>query len=220
MLRRATALTALALAAGLAPAVPRADDVPQPPPGFTALFNGKNLKGWTALNGSLKKWSVKDGTIRSGGGGGWLMTKKEYTDFDLHLEYKLPVAGNSGVAVHAPMKGDPAYQGIEIQIIDDEWHEKHLKGFRDVQHMGSIYGVVPPSKKAQKPIGEWNQMEVRSQGRRLSVAVNGVTIVDANLDDLKDHYKAHPGLARTKGHLGLQDHSHVVTFRNVFVKVP
>src|SRR5262245_33019041 len=221
MPRLTTALAALALAAGLAPALTPADDAPKPPAGFTALFNGKDLKGWQVLGGKIEKWGVKDGTIVTGGGGGWLMTEKEYTDFDLRLEFKLPPGGNSGVAVHAPMQGNPAYQGIEVQVIDDEWHEKNFKGFQPYQHMGSIYGVVPPSKKAQKPIGEWNQFAVRSKGRQLTIELNGTVIVDSNLDDLKEHYKAHPGLERTTGHLGLQDHSEQgVAFRNVFVKAP
>jgi hypothetical protein len=211
--------TILLAALGLALPLGRTDDAPQPPPGFTALFNGKDLNGWTVLGGKREKWRVENGCIATGGGGGWLMTEKEYADFELRLEFKLPPGGNSGVAVHAPLQGDPAYQGIEVQVIDDEWHEKKLKGFKPVQHMGSIYGVVPPSKKAQKPIGEWNQFTVRSKGRQLTIELNGTVIVDSNLDDLKEHYKEHPGLARTTGHLGLQDHSEQgVMFRNVFVK--
>jgi hypothetical protein len=217
MLRLTPAVVALALAPALAPA----NDAPRPPAGFTALFNGRDLTGWQVINGKKEKWLVQDGCIVTGGGGGWLMTNQEYADFELRLEFKLPDGGNSGVAVHAPLAGNPSQVAIEIQVIDDDWHEKNYKGFQPYQHMGSIYGVVPPAKKAQKPIGEWNRMTVRSQGRRLTVELNGTVIVDANRDDLKEHYKAHPGLTRTRGHLGLQDHSEKgVMFRNVFVKAP
>jgi hypothetical protein len=83
---------------------------------------------------------------------------------------------------------------------------------------GSIYDVVPPSKDANKPIGEWNKMRIVAKGRQITVELNGEKIVDANLDDFKDHFEKHPGLKRDKGHLGLQCHSERIEFRNIFVK--
>src|SRR4051794_5222791 len=99
----------------LAPCLP-ADE---PPAGFVSLFNGKDLAGWKAT-GNPKVWGAEDGVIFvAGGGGGWLMTEKEYGDFELRLEYKLPKMGNSGVGLRSPLEGDPAYVGMEIQLIDD-----------------------------------------------------------------------------------------------------
>jgi hypothetical protein len=190
-----------------------------PPEGYTALFNGQDLTGWKVLGGKLDRWGAEGGLLfTKGGGGGWLMTDKEYSDFDLKLEFKLPKAGNSGVALRSPFEGNPAYAGMEIQILDDAWHLEKLKDLRKTQLTGSIYGVVPPSKDALKPIGEWNQFHITAKGRQVTIRLNGVTIVDANLDDHKDQAKEHPGLLRTKGHLGLQSHDGRVEFRNIHVK--
>ena len=130
------------------------------------------------------------------------------------MEYKVPKHGNSGVALRSPTKGDPAYVGMEIQILDDA----DYKDLQPWQHTGSIYGVVAPSKQVTKPVGEWNAMRIVAKGRQIMVEVNGTKVVDANLDDHKDKNKEHPGLLREKGHLGLQSHDGRVEFRNLYVK--
>jgi hypothetical protein len=213
-------LLSLALAGGLVcvPALHSADtDVPE---GFTALFNGKDLTGWKVNEGGkMDKWGAEKGLLFvQGGGGGWLMTEKEYGDFELRLEFKLPEKGNSGVALRSPMAGDPAYQGMEIQLLDDEWHKKNYKDLRPTQLTGSIYDVVPPSKDVLKPIGEWNKITIIAKGRQVTIELNGTKIVDANLDDHKDRFDKHPGLKAEKGHLGLQSHDGRVEFRNLYVK--
>jgi hypothetical protein len=189
-----------------------------PPKGFTSLFNGKDLEGWQVHNGKMESWKVDaDNKVLyvSGGGGGWLMTEKEYGDFELRLEFKVPKSGNSGVALRAPLKGDPAYQGMEIQILDDPSY----KGLKEWQHTGSIYGVVPPTKVATKPVGEWNKYRIVCKGRKVSVELNGEKVVDADLDDYKEkHAAAHPGILRDKGHVGLQEHGGRVEFRNLYIK--
>jgi hypothetical protein len=190
------------------------------PEGFEPLFNGKDLTGWKVnKGGNMKVWGAEDGILYvQGTGGGWLMTEKEYADFDLQLEYKVPEKGNSGVALRSPMEGDPAYAGMEIQILDDVWHKANYKGLRRTQLTGSIYDVVPPSKEAIKPIGKWNKMHIIAKGRHVTVELNGTKIVDANLDDHKKRADKHPGLLREKGHLGLQSHDGRVEFRNLYVK--
>jgi hypothetical protein len=194
----------------------------EPPKGFESLFNGKDLTGWHVNEGgNLAVWGAENGILFvNGHGGGWLMTEKEFADFELRLEYKLPSKGNGGVALRSPMKGDPAYAGMEIQILDDHWYldSQHYKGLRRTQLTGSIYDVVPPSKEVTKPVGEWNQMQITAKGRQVTVVLNNTTIVDANLDDYKNRADKHPGLKRAKGHLGLQSHDGRVEFRSLFVK--
>jgi hypothetical protein len=194
----------------------------EPPKGFETLFNGKDLTGWHVNEGGNPAvWGAENGILFvSGHGGGWLMTEKEYDDFQLQLEYKLPPKGNSGVALRSPMKGDPAYVGMEIQILDDHWYldRQNYKGLQRTQLTGSIYDVVPPAKDVTKPVGEWNRMQIIAKGRHITVVLNGTKIVEANLDDHKNRANKHPGLLRTKGHLGLQSHDGRVEFRNLFVK--
>jgi hypothetical protein len=119
------------------------------------------------------------------------------------------------VALRAPMKGDPAYTGMEIQILDDPSY----KGLQKWQHTGSIHGVVPASKLASKPAGQWNSYRIICKGQQVTIELNGEKIVDANLDDHKEkHAKRHPGILRDKGHIGLQEHGGKVEFRNIVIK--
>jgi hypothetical protein len=184
------------------------------PAGFEPLFNGKDLTGWKAT-GNPKVWGAENGILFvAGGGGGWLMTEKEYGDFELRLEYKVPKMGNSGVALRSPLQGDPAYVGMEIQLIDDA----NWKGLQTWQHTGSIYNVVPAAKVNSKPFGEWNTMRIVAKGRHVKVEQNGETLVDANLDEYQKDAKRHPGILRDKGHIGLQSYNYRVEFRNIAVK--
>jgi hypothetical protein len=220
-MRRLLAYFALAVGWTAICLVAQADEMPNvPPPGFTALFDGKTLKGWKVLGGKPEAWVVdtKAGTFHTTkGDGGWLMSEKEYGNFELRLQFKVPAGANSGVALRAPMKGNPAYEGMEIQILDDD--APIHKGIRDWQRTGSIYGVVPSSSQPNKPLGQWNSYRIVCKGSKVTVELNGKVIVDANLDDYKAKYaKTHPGLLRDKGHVGVQDHGGKIEFRNVFIK--
>jgi hypothetical protein len=199
----------------------RADDKPadRPPEGFTSLFNGKDLAGWRAT-GRPDAWAADGGVIVcKGGGGGWLLSEKAFGDFEFRCEFKWGAkGGNSGVALRTPLlfNSDPAYAGMEIQLIDDEgWPGK----LADYQHTGSIYDVQPAKPAANKPIGEWNTVRIVCQGRKVVVEQNGKELVNANLDDYKEKAdKNHPGLKRDKGHVGFQSYNIRVEFRNIHVK--
>ncbi len=191
-----------------------ADEV-KVPEGFVPLFNGKDLAGWKVYAGKMEVWGAEKGVMYVQGGGGWLMTEKEYGDFELRLDFKMPKMGNSGVGIHAPLKGDPAYEGMEIQLLDDA----NWKGLRPEQHTGSIYDVVAAAKQVNKPFGEWNAMRIVCKGRQVLVEVNGEKLVDANLDEYaKDHGKKHPGILRDKGYIGFQSYNFRVEFRNIYIK--
>lgn len=212
---RRAALVALTLPALLLLSHTRADD-PKPPEGFTSLFNGTDLTGWKAT-GKMDVWGAEKGVIYvDKGGGGWLLTEKEFGDFELRVEYKMSKGANSGVALRTPREGDPAYVGMEIQLIDDEgWPGK----LADYQHTGSIYDVVPAGKLNNKPVGEWNAMRIVCKGPKVSIEVNGTQVVDANLEDHKEKKAArHPGITREKGHVGFQSYNTRVEFRNVYIK--
>jgi hypothetical protein len=218
-MRRAALLLSLVVLVSAEPAV-RSDDK-GPPEGFEALFNGKDLDGWKVNEGgNLDKWGAGDGILFTrGGGGGWLMTEKEFSDFELRLEFKVPQKGNSGVALRSALKGQPHLDaGMEVQILDDEWHRKNLPDLKVSQLTGSVYGIQGPSKDALKPVGEWNSLRVVARGKRITVELNGVETVDVFLTKYKDKEKEHPGMLREKGHLGLQSHDGRVEFRRIYVK--
>jgi serine/threonine-protein kinase len=180
---------------------------PGGPAGFVPLFNGKDLEGWQIHNGKLESWGAdkeKGILYVQGGGGGWLMTDKEYGDFELRLEFKVPKGGDSGVALRAPLEGAPTFQGMEIQILDDTSYPGHQVW----HHTGAIYEMVPPTRVVTRPVGQWNKYHIVCKGRRVTVELNGTKVVDADLDKYKEkHSQGHPGILREKGHIGLQEHN-------------
>ncbi len=182
---------------------------------FKTLFNGKDLTGWT---GSINGYSVADGAIVCNkDGGGNLYTEDEYSDFILRFEFKLTPGANNGLGIRAPLKGDAAYAGMELQILDNS-AEKY-KDLNPYQFHGSVYGVVPALRGHQKEVGKWNFQEVTAKGNRIIVNLNGVNIVDADIEkaakpetiDKRDH----PGLKRKTGHIGFLGHGAHVEFRNI-----
>lgn len=204
-------LCLLAVSAGIAAA--------QTEPGFTPLFNGKNLDGWKLVRSNGPGYVVEgDRIVCPPNGGGNLFTEKEYANFVLRLEFKLSPGGNNGVGLRAPLEGDAAYVGMEIQVLDDP--APQYKDIKPTQHTGSIYDVFPAKLGALKPAGEWQTYEITANGRRITIKLNGQTTVDADLDSVKDEavLKKHPGLARTSGHIGFLGHRSHVEFRNIRIK--
>ena len=188
--------------------------------GFTPLFNGKNLDGWV---GNKSSYQAVDGMIvidPKGSGGGNLMTEKEYGDFILKFEFQLTPGANNGLGIHAPLEGDAAYVGKELQILDNTADK--YKDLHEYQFHGSVYGVIPAKRGFLKPVGEWNQQEVIVNHPRVTVILNGTTILDGDyLEASKNGTldgKDHPGLQRDRGHIGFLGHGDVVRFRNIRIK--
>jgi hypothetical protein len=192
-----------------------------PEKGFVALFNGRDLTGWQIIGQHGPGYLVEDGVLYCpSDGGGNLFTDKEYANFVFRFEFKLEEGSNNGVGIRAPLAGDTAYSGMEIQILD---HDAPMyKGqLKPAQYHGSIYDVVPAKTGYLKPTGQWNFEEITANGRQITVKLNGTTIVDANLDAVTDPavLKKHPGLARTTGHIGFLGHGPArVWFRDIRVQ--
>lgn len=203
--------------------------------GFTSLFNGRDLTGWVygrrgngAEHRSGKGYQVENGVIFSTReDGGNLFTEKQYSDFVLRFEFRLTENANNGIGIRAPLEGDAAYAGMEIQVLDDTGSE--YRNLRPAQYHGSIYNMFPARRGFQKPLGEWNAQEITANGRRITVVLNGTTIVDANLEDVKDEAllakqrdlsrpEGSRGIANTRGHIGLLGHGTRVEFRNIRIK--
>jgi len=184
--------------------------------GFVSIFNGKDLTGWV---GDTKGYVVEKDTMVCKPGGN-VFTEKEYSDFVFRFEFKLTPGANNGVGIRAPLEGNAAYDGMEIQILDDR--DPKYKDLHEYQAHGSIYGVVPAKRDHLKPVGEWNSEEITAKGRQVTVVLNGVTIVDADLDKASEKGtvdgQPHPGLKNTKGHIGFLGHGDVLWFRNLRVK--
>jgi hypothetical protein len=199
--------------------------------GYHPLFNGKDLFGWfyaKNAKGALMKtgngYQVRDDGVLfcTATDGGRLMTEKQYSNFAVKFDFKLEQNSNNGIAIRAAEDGNPAYRGMEIQILDDSGPQYHSprKEIRAAQYHGSIYDVVPAAQGHQRPVGEWNEEEIIADGHHIKVILNGATIVDANLADIKDEavLAKHPGLKYPTGHIGLLGHGSAVEFRNFRIK--
>ncbi len=187
--------------------------------GFALLFDGKTLTNWHSIKQlpDAGSWRARKGVLTWVKGGSWLATDDTYYDFTLRLEYRTGPQSNSGIFLRASPSGNPAFSGMELQILSDAGKPA------GVHSTGSIYGAVAPSKSMAKPDGEWNQVEITVLKRGVRAVWNGEKILDVNLDDPRyQNAQERPLAARAPfGHIGLQAYESgaPVEFRNIRIKV-
>ena len=174
-----------------------------------SLFNGKDLTGWKKAN-----YLVEDGVLVCKGGN--LVTEKQYTNYIFEFDFLLPPGGNNGLGIHYPGSGDAAYSGMELQILDNS-HPRYAK-LKDYQFHGSLYTLQAAKRGHLKPVGEWNHEKVTVDGPLVKVELNGVVILDANLDELNKQKPKHKGAQRRSGHLCFCGHGAPVKFKNITIK--
>jgi hypothetical protein len=189
--------------------------------GFVSLFNGRNLDGWV---GDKEANVVEDGMIVTRAElahGGNIYTEKEYADFVFRFDFLLTPGGNNGLGIRAPLSGDAAYVGMELQILDNS--TTVFGNLEPYQMHGSVYGVIPAKTGYLKPLGEWNSEEVIVRGTKVKVILNGAVILDGDIAEASkngtmDHRDDHTGLNNKTGHIGFLYHTSVVKFRNIRIK--
>jgi hypothetical protein len=188
--------------------------------GFVALFNGRNLDNWV---GNKESYIAEDAMIvvkPSDSSGGNLYTEKEYADFIFRFEFLLTPAANNGLGIRAPLTGDAAYVGMELQILDNT--APVYANLQQYQYHGSVYGVIPARREYLKPVGEWNFEEVKIQGTQITITLNGTVIVDGDIAGPRDNGTMdgndHPGLKNKTGHIGFLGHGSELKFRNIRIK--
>lgn len=185
--------------------------------GFVSLFNGKDLSGWQGAVNGYKVDAEKGILYCDPKSGGNLTTAKEYSNFILRFEFRVYENSNNGLGIRFK-SGDAAYQGMELQILDDTGSQ--YKNLQPYQYHGSIYGVVPAKRGALKKVGEWNFQEVRAIGSRITVILNGAVIVDEDLAGITTTMdnRDHPGLHNPSGYIGWLGHGSRVDWRNIRIK--
>lgn len=188
--------------------------------GFVELNNGQDLSNW---QGAIDNYHVQDGAIVcKQGKGGTLLSKEPYENFIMRVEFKLPPAGNNGLAIRTPVGGHPSTDGFEVQIIDnDGYNAKHPGAhLKDYQYHGSLYHCAGGKPGFLRPVGEWNYQELEVRGQKIKVTLNGTKILDVDLDTFdRSQIETKPkGLDNRVGHIGLAGHNDPVAFRSIKVK--
>jgi hypothetical protein len=205
-------------------------EIPRPKPfelsaiekkeGYKVLFDGTNMYNWI---GNTRDYVAEDGNIivrPKSGSGGNLYTKEEYSDFIFRFDFQLTPGANNGLGIRAPLEGDAAYVGMELQILDNE--APVYRNLEPYQYHGSVYGIIPAKRGFLKPIGEWNTEEVFVKGNKVKVTLNGTVILNGDIAEASKNgtadHKQHPGLKRKKGYIGFLGHGSEVKFRNIRVR--
>jgi len=175
----------------------------KPGEGWQPLFNGKDLAGWKNVGRYRSEWRVENGVLANPVESDNLHTEKEFEDFELHLEFKLPKGGNSGVFLRGCK---------EVQVFDSFGKQKLAE-----DDCGGIFGKLPPRVNASKPPGEWNTLDITIVGRRITVVLNGKTTVDGQVVNgvtggQINEEEDKPGPLMLQG-----DHS-AVWYRNLWIK--
>ena len=205
--------------------------------GWISLFDGKTTTGWHKYGGGSvgSAWKVQDGaifldtTVKVSGkrDGGDIVTDEEFENFDLKLEWKIAKNGNSGImfCVHedSTKYKAPYETGPEMQVLDNDGHaDGKIKKHR----AGDLYDLISCSKETVKPVGEWNQVEIKLLNGKLDFFLNGENVVSTTMWDdnwnklvAGSKFKTMPGFGTfKKGHIDLQDHDCMVWYRNIMIR--
>jgi hypothetical protein len=195
--------------------------------GWTLLFNGKDMSQWRNFkkHDINDKWQVQNGVMQlMGVGGGDILTNDIYQNFDLRLEWKISIAGNSGIFILADEAGKQIYShAVEVQILDNLRHADN----KIASHLsGSIYDMVASPTESRRPAGLWNQVRILLNQKQLTVWQNNIQTADIKIGGeqwqalvAKSKFKDWEGFALSNvGHIGLQDHGDIVSFKNIKIK--
>ena len=190
---------------------------------FVELNNGTDLSNW---QGAVGSYEIRDGSIVcKQGKGGDLLTKDSFGDCRIRVEFRLPEAGNNGIAIRVPEGGQSARDGLELQVIDNKGYNARLAkadkpGLKDYQHHGSLYFCAGAKQGYLRPTGQWNFQEIDIRGQQIKVILNGTRILDLDIDKFDRSQMEHipGGLDRSDGFVGLAGHNDPVEFRSFKVK--
>jgi len=198
--------------------------------GWILLFDGTTSAGWKKANGQpfpSKGWIIENGvlTTEPGGKGGDIITEKEFSDFELSIDFKITKGANSGIKYFILPNTS---LGCEYQILDDVNHPDAKLGKNGNRLQAGLYDLIAPSpKKKDKPIGEWNNARIISKGNHVEHWLNGKKVL--SYERGSDAFKALIAESKFKNEKNfstpvqasilLQDHGDVVSFRNIKIRI-
>jgi hypothetical protein len=224
-------LASLAWAQGCGPGMGRAGMNSLTPQeqaaGWQLLFDGRTMNAWRGFRraGMPDGWRVVEGAITRVGPGGDIVTRDQFTNFELSLEWRVESGGNSGVMYRVTEQAEATYEtGPEMQVLDDA---RHADGKSRLTSAGALYGLYPAPEGAVKPAGQWNSARIVVNGNQVEHWLNGVKTVEYELLSREweekvaaSKFSQWPGYGRaSKGHIALQDHGDLVSYRNIKIRV-
>ena len=217
--------------------------------GWVNLFSGDKFAEWrstTSEDFPTRGWTLKDGILtvhatggEESGGGGDIISRKRYANFELSADFKTTPGANSGIKIFVQPNISPVDKvtgkptaagsaiGLEFQILDDERHPDAKLGRDGDRTIGSLYDLIPAAKdKKVMPVGEWNHARILSQGKHVTFWLNGGKTLE--FERGSPGFRAAVALSKFKeipnfgewadGHILLQDHGDRVSFRNVKIR--
>ena len=213
------------------------------------MWDGKTGKGWRSAKAEdfpTRGWTIQDGVLtvheNKGGesaGGGDIITRKRYNNFELTADFRLTPGANSGIKIFVQPKISPVDKqtgkatavgsaiGMEFQVLDDELHPDAKLGRDGDRTIGSLYDLMPaPKDKKVLPVGEWNHARILSHGQHVEFWLNGQKTVE--FERGSPEFRQHVAESKFKdipefgewadGHILLQEHGNEVSFRNVKIR--
>ncbi|MEC7846108.1 MAG: DUF1080 domain-containing protein [Gemmatimonadota bacterium] len=194
--------------------------------GWELLFDGQSTDGWRGymMDAVPDGWQVLDGELTRVGRGRDLITTAQFENFDLTLEWKVELGGNSGILFRAVEGPEQIYMGApEMQILDDD---NHADGRSPLTSVGSNYAIHPAPRGLAHPVGEWNSVRILVDGNHVEHWLNSFRTVEYELGSVDwlervaaSKFSQWPEYGQaSRGHIGLQEHGDVVAFRNIKIR--
>ena len=190
------------------------------------LFDGSSTAAWRGYQMAdfPAGWQIQDGALVRTAEAGDIITREQYGDFELELEWKVPPGGNSGIMYRVTEADSATYRtGPEYQVLDDA---AHADGANPLTSAGAAYGFYAAPKGLVKPAGEWNSARIVARGNHIEHWLNGTKALEYEIGSpdweakLKaSKFDAWKGYGRSaRGHIALQDHGDGAAFRNIRIR--
>jgi hypothetical protein len=191
------------------------------------LFDGSSLSAWRGYKSDTVPagWTIVDGTLAKTGSVGDIVSRDEFGDFDLELEWKIGDAGNSGIFYRGTEEYDHIYWSApEYQLLDDI---KASDNKTRLTCAGAAYAVYPSPEGHLKAVGDWNTTRIVASGNHIEHWLNGFKLLEYELGSrdwetrvMASKFKDWPNYGRARrGHLAMQgDHAGSLAFRNIRIK--
>lgn len=192
--------------------------------GWQWLFNGESVEAWTDRNGNAigEQWQVIDkALVLTAGGGGVIVSKQSFTDFELELEWQIAESGNSGIFYKVNREGLSG--GLEYQLLDDDDYPGHDK---PIHFTASLFDIYAPQIDAHLPAGSWNHTRIVVRHPQVEHWLNGKRVLQFELGSADWQQRAanskfapkHDVAVAEPGHIMLQDHNDRVAFRQIRIR--